>query len=91
MISEDCFVDNGLSFFNVPIILAVLRYTSSNYTFVIFKLLSVVRIARSFVCFSEECFVDDGLSLMVCPCFNVPIILAALLRLLATPLVSSNC
>ena len=78
-------------FLMIPLYLAVLRYTPSNYIFVIFKLLSVVRISRSFVCFSEECFVDDGLFLMICPCFNVPIILAALLRLLATPLVSSNC
>jgi hypothetical protein len=41
---------HGLSFFNVPIVLAVLlQLAASDYPFGIFKLLSVVRIVRSFV------------------------------------------
>jgi hypothetical protein len=53
--------------FYVPIISDVLiGYTSSNYLFGIVQLLSVVRIAGSFVWYSEESFVDDNLSFFYC-------------------------
>ena len=75
-------------FFNVPIILAVLlQLTDSDYPFGIFKLLNVVRIVRSFAWFSEECFVDYGLSFFMFPLYRLSLLD---IRLLITPLVSSN-